>query len=65
MRNRTVTTVISAPRDDVFEYLSNIDNLPDWATEFARELRWEGGEALIRNGLGEFVSGSPLTRRPA
>jgi len=55
MRNRTVTTVISAPRDDVFEYLSNIDNLPDWATEFARELRWEGGEALIRNGLGEFV----------
>ncbi|MBA3374501.1 MAG: SRPBCC family protein, partial [Actinobacteria bacterium] len=55
MRSKTVTTVVSAPRDQVFEYLSNIDNLPDWATEFARELRWEEGEAVIRNGLGEFV----------
>jgi len=55
MRSKTVTAVLSAPRESVFEYLSNIDNLPDWATEFARELRWEGGEAFIRNGLGEFV----------
>jgi hypothetical protein len=55
MRSESVTTVLDAPADAVFEYLSSIDNLPDWATEFARELRWENGEAMVRNGLGEFV----------
>jgi hypothetical protein len=47
--------VLQAPAKDVFDYLSRIDNLPEWATEFARELRWENGEAIVRNGLGEFV----------
>jgi hypothetical protein len=55
MRSETVTTVLGAPARDVFDYLSKIDNLPDWANEFARELRWEGGEAIVRNGFGEFV----------
>lgn len=55
MRSETVTTVLDAPTKDVFDYLSRIDNLPDWANQFARELRWEDGEAIVRNGLGEFV----------
>ena len=55
MKSETVTAVLDAPRADVFDYLSRIDNLPEWATEFARELRWEDGEAIVRNGLGEFV----------
>ena len=55
MRSETVTTVLEASKDDVFEYLSKIENLPDWATEFARELRWEDGEAVVVNGLGELV----------
>ena len=55
MRSETVTTVLDAPAKVVFDYLSTIDNLPDWANEFARELRWENGEALVQNGLGEFV----------
>ena len=38
MNSRTVTAVIDAPKDTVFAYLSDIDNLPRWATEFAREL---------------------------
>jgi hypothetical protein len=50
-----VTTVLDAPADEAFEYLSKIENLPEWATEFARELRWENGEAIVRNGLGDFV----------
>jgi hypothetical protein len=52
--NRTVTAVLDAPRQDVFEYLAAIENLPDWATEFARELRFDGEDAVVRNGLGEF-----------
>ena len=55
MRSETVTAVLEAPRDDVFEYLSRIENLPEWATEFARELKWRDGEAVVVNGLGELV----------
>jgi hypothetical protein len=55
VRNESVTTVLRAPRDEVFEYLSDIENLPDWATEFARELKHEGGRYKVVNGLGEFL----------
>ena len=55
MRSETVTTVLEAPRDEVFAYLSRIENLPEWANEFARELEWRDGEAVVLNGLGEFV----------
>jgi hypothetical protein len=55
VRSETVTTVLEAPQDEVFEYLSKVENLPDWATEFARELKWRDGESVVVNGLGEFV----------
>ena len=55
MRSESVTTLLDAPAKDAFDYLSKIENLPEWANEFARELRWEDGEAIVRNGLGEFV----------
>jgi len=55
MRSETVTTVLSAPRERVFEYMSDIRNLPEWATEFARELREEDGEYRVVNNLGEFA----------
>ena len=54
MINRTVTAVLDAPKDAVFDYLSELDNLPDWATDFARELKFEDGKAKVVNGLGEF-----------
>ena len=54
MRNATVTTVLAAPREAVFDYLADIHNLPTWATEFARELRREGDDYKVVNGLGEF-----------
>jgi hypothetical protein len=52
--NHTVTAVLDAPRDDVFAFLSEVDNLPLWATEFARELKLDDGSAKVVNGLGEF-----------
>ena len=55
MRSETVTTVLDVPANDVYEYLSNVENLPEWANEFARELKWRDGEAIVSNGLGEFV----------
>ncbi len=54
MRSETVTTILSAPQPQVFEYMSDIEKLPEWATEFARELKREGEDYKVVNGLGEF-----------
>ncbi|HEY1592943.1 MAG TPA: SRPBCC family protein [Solirubrobacteraceae bacterium] len=54
MKSETVTAVLSAPQQAVFDYLSNIEKLPEWATEFARELKREGPDYKVVNGLGEF-----------
>lgn len=54
MEHRTVTAVLDAPKAEVFDYLSRVENLPAWATEFARVLKYEDGKAKIVNGLGEF-----------
>jgi hypothetical protein len=54
MRSETVTTILSAPRGRVFAYISDIEKLPHWATEFARELKRDGEDYKVVNGLGEF-----------
>ena len=54
MINRTVTAVLDAPKSVVFDYLSRLDNLPSWATDFAQELKYVDGKAKVVNGLGEF-----------
>jgi hypothetical protein len=54
MRSETVTTVLPAPKGEVFAYLAEIENLPRWATEFARELKVENGRHKVVNGLGEL-----------
>ena len=64
MESRTVTAVLDAPRENVFDYLSKVENLPRWATEFARELKYEDGQAKVVNGLGEFyftIDADPAT----
>jgi hypothetical protein len=54
MRSETVTTILPARQGEVFEYLSDIERLPEWATEFARELKRDGDDYKVVNGLGEF-----------
>ena len=54
MISRTVTVVLPAPRDEVFAFLSKIENLPLWATDFAQDLKFTDGKAKVVNGLGEF-----------
>ena len=54
MRSETVTTVLPAPKGEVFGYLAEVENLPRWATEFARELKVQNGRHKVVNGLGEF-----------
>jgi hypothetical protein len=62
--NRTVTAVLDTPKDAVFDYLAQLENLPEWATEFAQELTYEGGDAKVVNNLGEFyfrITADPKT----
>jgi hypothetical protein len=54
MRSETVTAVLPASQDEVFAYFADIENLPKWATEFARELKRENGNYKVVNNLGEF-----------
>jgi hypothetical protein len=54
MRSETVTTILPASQQQVFEYMSDIEKLPEWATEFVRELKREGGDYKVVNGLGEL-----------
>ncbi len=54
MRTETVTAILSAPQRTVFDYLADIEHLPEWATEFARELRRDGDDFKVVNRLGEF-----------
>ena len=64
MRSATVTTVLDAAPQLVFDFLADIENLPEWATEFARELRREGEDYKVVNGLGEFyfaIEAEPAT----
>jgi hypothetical protein len=54
MNHHTVTATFTAPPKEVFAYLADIEKLPEWATEFARELQLVDGQYKVVNGLGEF-----------
>jgi hypothetical protein len=54
MNHHTLTTTFGAPRDEVFAFLADIEKLPEWATEFAREVKLVDGPYKVVNGLGEF-----------
>ena len=55
MSSHTVTAVLPVSRQKAFDYLADIENLPRWATEFAREMEVVDGRHVVRNGLGEFL----------
>lgn len=54
MNQRTATVILSVSKERAFEFLSSVENLPEWATEFARELKVVDGRHKVVNGLGEF-----------
>lgn len=53
MNNRTVTLTVPADRDDVFSFLSGLENLPSWATESCRELRRVGAHWKLCSADGD------------
>ncbi len=53
MNSVTETCVVSAPIDKVFEFLSNIENIPKWATKFVKKLTLVDGKYKALTPIGE------------
>ena len=47
MNSKTVTLILNAPKSEVFSFISNIENLPKWATEFCKELKKVGDKYKV------------------
>jgi hypothetical protein len=49
----TETCVISIPKDIVFAFLSNIENLPKWSTKFVKKIILVDGKYKAETPIGE------------
>jgi hypothetical protein len=49
----TETCVVNVPRDNVFEFLSNIENIPKWATKFVSKLAVVDNKYKAMTPIGE------------
>jgi hypothetical protein len=54
MNNRTIAITVPAPRDTVFNFLADIENLPKWATEFCERIYLEQGRWKALTSQGEL-----------
>jgi len=54
MNSHTQTQIFSATKETVFAFLSEIQNLPKWATGFAKELKNIDGEYKVVTPQGEI-----------
>lgn len=56
MDSATATVVVPAPKPEVFDYLSRIENVPEWADEFVQEFSVQGpGEARAVTEMGDVT----------
>ena len=51
---RTVTNLVTASKEAVFDFLAYIENLPAWATEFCRGLKRDDGHIKVITSAGEL-----------
>jgi hypothetical protein len=49
----TETCVVNVPKDTVFAFLSNIDNLPKWSTKFVKKIISVEGKFKAITPIGE------------
>ncbi len=54
MNNHTQTKIYSAAKETVFAFLSDIQNLPKWATGFAKEVKSVEGKYKVLTPQGEI-----------
>lgn len=53
MNSVTETCVVSVPSDKVFDFLSDIENIPKWATKFVKKLSLVDGKYKALTPVGE------------
>ena len=51
---RTVTILVTASKEAVFDFLANVENLPAWATEFCQGLKRDGDHLKVITSAGEL-----------
>lgn len=54
MNSISGSIVIAAPKNKVFAYLANIENVPKWATAFALEVKVVDGKHKVTTPMGEM-----------
>jgi len=54
MQSKTATVVLSTPKEKVFAYLANIENMPKWSTEFCKQLKTIDGKTKVVTDKGEL-----------
>ncbi|MDE1726390.1 MAG: hypothetical protein KGH89_03910 [Thaumarchaeota archaeon] len=53
MNSITETCVVSVPKDKVFKFLSSVENLPKWSTQFVQKLITTDGKYKAVTPIGE------------
>lgn len=53
MNSVTETCVVSVPKDKVFAFLSSLENLPKWSTQFVKEISVVDGKYKAVTPIGE------------
>lgn len=53
MNSITETCVVNASKNKVFEFLSNIENLPKWSTKFVKKIILTDGKYKAVTPIGE------------
>ena len=64
MNTITHTATFNAPKEKVFAYLANVENLPEWATGFCKGLRRDGDDYVVTTPGGEVffnIDSEPAT----
>jgi len=54
MKTDALSIVIPAPKQAVLHYLADIDNFPEWATEFCQELKKNHDHYKVVTPMGEL-----------
>ena len=53
MKSVTESCVVQYPKDVVFDFLSNFENMPKWSTQFIKSIKIENGKKKAVTPLGE------------
>ncbi len=63
MKHITESVWLDQPKDVVFDFLANVENLPLWATEYCSGVRQENGRHIVETSFGPMLTRHDADRR--